>query len=110
MQRCCRVKRIGQDPGAQKFKLGASVHLSVHKFQAVNLAFHMAVAPRKDDCRCNCCGVTEQPVTKPIYFGQTRCFSFSEPVVQSFALLTTEHVSEALRQGVEYRDFGTCRR
>ena len=69
MRQCRHARYIGQDPAAQKLEVGAAVHLPFHKFQPVNLPFHLTVAPGQNDCRRNCFCVAEKLVTKPVYFG-----------------------------------------
>ena len=64
----------------------------------MNLAFHLAVAPRQDDGGIDCLCVAEQPVTETPNFRQTCSSCLIKPSLQGVTLLAAEDFGEALGQ------------
>jgi hypothetical protein len=53
--------------------------LPFYKFEAMDLAFGLTVAPGQDDGSRNCRRIAQQSVTKAADFGHAYRLSFSQP-------------------------------
>jgi hypothetical protein len=71
----------------------------------MNLAFHLAVAPRQDDRGVDRLFVAAKPITETHNFRQPCSSCLIKPCLSGVTLLAAEHCGEVLCQLVEYGDF-----
>jgi hypothetical protein len=82
--------------------------LALHKFESIDLAFHLSVAPRQDNGGDDGVGIAIQSITESDDFWQACPVRFHNPVLEGVTLLGPEYCGETLRQAVKNGDLGAA--
>src|SRR5256885_5737165 len=95
---CCKELHGMQHAQPEQIKVGPTVHLSFLELQAVDLSFHLAVAPRRRKGRTHCRIIAANALGKAFELGKATVLGLCEPAIQVHVSMFCQHGDKSLAE------------
>ena len=93
-----------QDPGTQQVELCSAIHLTLEELQSVDLAFDLAAAPRRLECRPHRRMIRRQADREPSNLASFTVAGAGQPPVEAINVAAVNQAQELTGQAARLRD------